>query len=160
MNFHLTADWMLTLQRVEQVEHARGDDGLLQASLLGQWLALLVKLIGIGIVFERALDKARELSVVAIVEDGEVLTVSSKVGRQALAAKGVDDGVGRERGCLAGPWSASSAFGLREHHAHAARHQSQTRRRSPRSAARSRRQPSLELPAGPRAWPSPHHRQQ
>lgn len=97
---------LLTLQRVQQVQHAGRNDGLLQAGLLGERLALLKVVGGIGVVLQRALDEARKLPVVSIVEDGEELAVGREILGQALAAKRVNDGVGRERGSLAQSRSA------------------------------------------------------
>ena len=85
----------LALERVEQHQHRGGDDGLLDG-LGGDRLVLLDELRGERLVAERAAGEARELAVVAVVEDREELAVAGEVVGEAGAGQRVGDRVGRE----------------------------------------------------------------
>ena len=89
-----------TFQRVQEIHHAGSDDGLLHPGRLRQRLAFPEVLVSVCVVLERAPHKTRQLPVVAIIEDGEVLAVSGQVRRQSLAAQSINEGVGCERGHL------------------------------------------------------------
>ena len=85
----------LALERVEQHQHRRGDDGLLDR-LGGDRAVLLDELRRVGLVAERAAGQPRQLAVVAVVEDREELAVAGEVVGQAGAGERVGDRVGGE----------------------------------------------------------------
>lgn len=69
--------------------------------LVGEGLRCFEVVVGVCLVFEWAGGEARELSVVAVVENGEVLAVGGEVGCETRAGEGVGDGIGGEgRGAL------------------------------------------------------------
>ena len=55
---------------------------------------LLEVLKRISLVLEWPAGQSRQLSVMAIIEDGKVLTVGCEIRNQARTAEGVDDGTG------------------------------------------------------------------
>ena len=87
-------------ERVEQVEHRRRDHRLLER-LGGVRRGLLQQVGGVRPVAERPARQARQLPVVPVVEDREVLAVAGQVVRETGAGEGVGQRVGREaRGAL------------------------------------------------------------
>ena len=85
----------LALERIEEHQHRGGDDRLLDR-LARDRLVLLDELRGEGLVAERAAGQPRQLTVVAVVEDGEELPVAGEVVGQAGARERVGDRVGGE----------------------------------------------------------------
>ena len=85
----------LALERIQQHQHRRRDHCLLDR-LARERLVLLDELGGEGLVAERAAGQARELAVVAVVEDGEELAVAGEVVGEAGARERVGDRVGGE----------------------------------------------------------------
>ena len=85
----------LALERVQQHQHRRRDHRLLHR-VGGDRAVLLHELGRERLVAERPARQARELAVVAVVEDREVLAVAGEVVGQPGARERVGDRVGRE----------------------------------------------------------------
>ena len=85
--------FQLAVERIEQRQHRRRDNRLLQR-LFGHGLGLLDILRGIGLVFERPAGQARQLAMVAVGKNGEILAVTRKVFGKAGARQRVGDRIG------------------------------------------------------------------
>ncbi len=85
------------VQRVQQREHRRGDDCLLHRPARHR-KRLRQRLGGVGAVPERAADQLRQLPVVPVGEDGEVLTAAGQVLGQPGPGERVRQRVGGETG--------------------------------------------------------------
>ena len=85
----------LLVERVEQHQHRRGDDGLLDRVRRDR-AVLLDELRRERLVAERAAGEPRQLAMVAVVEDREELPVAGQVVREARAGQRVRDRVRRE----------------------------------------------------------------
>ena len=83
----------LAVQRVQQHHHRRRDHRLLDVMRRDR-LVLADELRRVGLVAKRATRDARQLAVVAVVEDGEELPVTREVVGQAGARQRVGDRVG------------------------------------------------------------------
>src|SRR6476646_5890261 len=82
----------LALERIEQHQHRRGDDRLLDV-VRGDLPVLLDELRREGLVAEGAAGQAGQLAVVAVVEDREELAVAREVVGEAGAGQRVRDRV-------------------------------------------------------------------
>jgi hypothetical protein len=85
----------LSLERIQEHHHRRSDHCLLDG--LGRDLDVLLDELGcVALVPEGAAGDARQLTVMAIVEDGEVLAVEGEVVGGAGPRQGVREVIGRE----------------------------------------------------------------